>query len=197
MTRPSRFLLAAALLLPLPAMSATLGLDTRPAPAVTGAGGAAMIPGLGFLLEAEGATATAPAAATGLSVIVPFADPIALLGALFVLDAQAEDFLSGDLTAVGFETTPGEDRLEFLFENLSGAASPFYGWGALLEVWGEFGDDPFGMGFGSLDTPEDVTFALRPAVSPVPLTLPFGYLAAGLGIFSGLGALRRRNHTGL
>lgn len=63
-----------------------------------------MAPGLDFLLTAESATSTAPA--TGLSVIAPFADPAAALGAVFVLDAEALDFLSGDLTAVGFETSP-------------------------------------------------------------------------------------------
>src|SRR5262245_42766671 len=95
------------------ASAATLGIPTRNAPVISGAGVAFHDPLLGLDLLGDGlATSTAPAAATGLSVTVPFADLApASSGALFVTKGGGS-FLSGDLTKVGFEVDPaGSDKI--------------------------------------------------------------------------------------
>lgn len=183
-------LISGLLLLPLPATAATLGLRTLPAPEISGAAVSFNEPGFGFLLSGDdAAVATAPVAATGLSVIVPYADLTALLGAIFVTDGEGNEFLSGDLMAVGYVTGPGEDVLELLFEGLSGSAAAHFGRGALLAVRGEFGSDPLGLGFGSFDSPVDASFAINPVVVPVGPAL--GYLVAGLG---GMVLARKARH---
>lgn len=188
-------LLLASLAAPPPVAAATLGLQTLAAPVIAGTGQAFGDPLLGLDLLGDGAAASsAPAPGVGLSVVLPFADPLAGLGALFVTHADGADFLSGDLTAAGFvDGAAGADVIELLFENLSGSAAAAFGWGALLEMSGEFGEDPFGAGFAAFQAPLTVAFTIAPAkevgIVPLPATAPL--LLAGLGLIGG-GALRRR-----
>jgi hypothetical protein len=183
---PAILLLAATLAAATGAAAATLGIPTRPAPVLSGVGVAFHDPALGFDLLGDGAaSSTAPAAATGLLVAVPFADlGPAPSGALFVTEA-GQSFLSGDLAGVGVEVDPiGADRIELLFGHLDGAAADAFRPLALLSLVGEFGDDPLGAGFGSFADPVDVQISVLSAI-PLPATLLL--LLSGIG---GLSVLR-------
>jgi hypothetical protein len=175
------FLLAAALAAAATgATAATLGIPTRAAPILSGVGVAFHDPLLGFDLLGDGAaSSTAPAAATGLLVTVPFADlGPAPNGALFVTEG-GEPFLSGDLAKVGFEIDPiGADKIELLFGNLDGASAGAFRPLALMSLVGEFGDDPLGAGFGSFADPVDVDVAVLSAI-PLPASLPMLILGVG------------------
>ena len=182
--RPAILPLTAALLAAAvagPAAAATLGIPTRGAPVISGAGVAFHDPLLGFDLLGDGhAASTSPALASDLLVTVPFADLAPTpKGALFVTTGSGQSFLSGDLTKVGFEVNPiGADKIELLFGKLDGASAGAFQPLALLSLIGEFGDDPIGTGFGSFDHPVDVNVSVLSAI-PLPASLLMLLLAVG------------------
>jgi hypothetical protein len=161
------------------AAAATLGLPTRDAPVISGAGTAFHDPSLGFNLLGDGlASSTPPALGTGLLVTVPFAQLApSPAGALFVTDSgTGTNFLSGNLSRVGYSVNSGgSDVIELLFDGMDGSASKAFLPAALLRLTGEFGNDPIEAGFGSFTKPVDVEYTV--AAVPVPTSLPLLLIA--------------------
>jgi len=172
---------------------------------ITGTGEAFNEPGgLGFDLFGAG-TSTIPGAPGSLEVLVPLAD-VSFGGGAFtgsgVLDVYDglpfDPFLGGaSLVNAGFalNVSGTDDRIDLLFDGLSGAGAAAFDRFALVSLFGEFGDDPFGTGFGdfsnpSIGIPVDVTFSISAAEVPAPAGL--AVMVTGL---VGLGALGHRRRS--
>jgi hypothetical protein len=175
-----------------PAGAATLGLTTYSPPEI-----AAMIsvfndPG-GFNLYGEGTgTLTLASGASSIDFTVTAvigSDGTPANGMFQAFGAEDEMMLeSTSLIGVGFiDNASGDDVIELLFELPSGSASTAFGPLALARMFGQFGSDPFGAGFGDFVTPVEASMTLNPVVIPLP--------AGGALLLTGLGALaglRRR-----
>lgn len=179
-----------------PASAVSLGLTTTDAPVISGAADASN-DFLGLSLFGDGAAvSTAPEAATGLLLNVAGADLGAPSGAFTVTGPiSGASFLEGDLLDFGVITDEeNSDTLELLFGDLGGSAAVSFGDQVLLELFGEFGDDPIRVGFGGFAGPVSATFTISgvqsTTVIPAPASLPL--IITGV---VALAAVRRRRNA--
>jgi hypothetical protein len=174
-----------------PAGAATLGLTTYSTPEI-----AAMIsvfndPG-GFNLYGEGTgTLTLSGVVTPIDVTLTAeigTDGTPVSGAFSAIDGALATVLdSGPLTGVGFINNGTNDVIELVFSAPTGSAAADFGTQVLARLFGDFGDDPFGAGFGDFFTPVSGSMTLNSVA--VPLPAGGALLLAGL---SALAGLRRR-----
>jgi hypothetical protein len=192
----SKTFAAAALLagavLAAPASAASLGLTIDPTISISGSAQAENDPSfIGFNVTSTGGLAGAgfggDPAPLDLSLFDFAAGPVPG-GAEFAVSDVAPVLTSAALIATAASSdaaVDGDDVIELLFGSLGGSAAGAFGERALVTLVGEFGEDPFGIGFAF--TP--VAFSANPVTTPAPIPLPAGLplILTGLGA---LGALR-------
>ncbi|MEM1344490.1 MAG: hypothetical protein AAGI34_07895 [Pseudomonadota bacterium] len=193
--KPFRHLIAAALFCAAvqgPAQAAVLAVETDP-PVIVAAGTALNLPGvLDFNLEAEG-PGLAALMLGDLSVAIVaevFDETTAGPGALSVFAGGTAVVLSDRLDAFAADLNGGGDRFDFLFSDVSGVLDDVFADGLVATVVGDFGPDPFGIGFGVF-APTPVSVTLSPVVAPAPIPLPPSVLLLVSGL-SGVLLLHRR-----
>ncbi|MEM7528564.1 MAG: hypothetical protein AAF416_12915 [Pseudomonadota bacterium] len=158
---------AVALITPAQALSVEAG-----APIFEADGAAFNLPGLfEFNLLAD---TPAPGGPVDLSIILA----ATLLDGDTVADAAITITSDGDLlassdTPLEFSSeilAADEDLLSFLFDAPSGLDAALFADGLIVEVRGEFGPDPFGLGFGDPDpVPVNVVISSVDELEVVPL----------------------------
>ncbi|WP_299682679.1 hypothetical protein [uncultured Roseobacter sp.] len=177
-------------------LTATLGLDTKPAPVVTVSGTFTSVPGAFSFFNGAGGVSTDPAAGSGL---------IASLSGIIGTDRTADTFalnigpgispvpflsgLSSDFGYVFSDTGP--DTLEFLIGSVGGTEAGSFGNSLLATLEGEFGTADTFFAFGTGFQPVSATLTVAPvaSVAPIPLPATGGVLFAATLSFV---ALRRR-----
>lgn len=136
--------------------TATLDLNTKPAPVLTVSGSFTSVPGIFALCNGAGGVSTNPAAATNLTV--SFSGGIGSDGVARPFTPNAgpgsspTPLLFGTLEDFGFVfSDSGTDTLEFLLGSVGGARAGPYGSQLLATLEGEFGTEldffAGGMGF--------------------------------------------------